>query len=258
VAEWKRIIRAVVPSAQGWIVDGLASAMPSIVTDFQINTVNRQAMFFSQIAEESASFQTTTEYASGSEYNCRSDLGNRCGTNDGVTYKGRGLIQLTGRANYITYGNILHQNFVGNPTLAAKFPWAARTAAEYWRQRNINQCADQNDVVCATRRVNGGTNGLSTRQMYYSRARNALAGHAGPGLRAATNSTAPASFPAWAIGVIAGVVGLLLVAAIIVIVVVARRRHMTPKDGSESLLGDRTSNHFSPLTESGTVQGIRK
>jgi len=177
-SSWAAVIRHVVPSAQTWIVDGLADAMPGIVSRFQINTFTRQAMFLAQIAEESAGFQTTTEYASGSEYNCRSDLGNRCGTNDGVTYKGRGLIQLTGRSNYGTYGKILGQDFVGNPTLAAQFPWAALTAGEYWSQRNINQCADSGDFVCATERINGGTNGLATREQYYAKAKTALGGRA--------------------------------------------------------------------------------
>jgi putative chitinase len=173
VESWKRVIRSISPRASAAIVDGVAATMPQLVSQYGLNTPTRQAFFLAQTAEESAGFTTTTEFGSGAEYNGRRDLGNTH-PGDGPRYKGRGIIQLTGRSNYAHYGQILHKDLVGNPDLAAKFPVAALSAGEYWKSRGINACADRNDFICATRKVNGGTNGLSVRQQYLAKARTAL------------------------------------------------------------------------------------
>jgi putative chitinase len=81
---------------------------------YQINTPSRIAAFLSQINIETGYLKYVTELASGAEYNNNESLGN--GPNDGITYKGRGLIQLTGKKNYKTAGNYLNQDFVNNPT----------------------------------------------------------------------------------------------------------------------------------------------
>ena len=147
--------------------------MPQLVARYSLDTPNRQAFFLAQTAEESAGFITTTEFESGAEYNGRSDLGNTQ-PGDGVRFKGRGVIQLTGRANYAKFGSILGQNFVGNPEMVAQFPWAVLTAGEFWKSRSINECADRNDFVCATLRIDGGTDSLGPRQAFLARAREAL------------------------------------------------------------------------------------
>jgi putative chitinase len=171
--DWRTVIRRIAPSAKAFIVDGLGDAMPSIAEKFQINTALRQAHFLAQLAHESANFQTTVEFASGAAYEGRADLGNTQ-RGDGVRFKGRGLIQLTGRSNYGRYGQILGVDFVGHPDLAAQFPWAALTGGEYWKARNINAPADRDDVVQVTRLINGGTNGLSSRQEYLRKAKDVL------------------------------------------------------------------------------------
>jgi predicted chitinase/uncharacterized protein YraI len=259
VEKWKQVIRAMTPNAASWIVDGVAATMPEMVTKFALNTENRQAFFLAQTAEESAGYITTTEFASGAEYNGRADLGNTH-PGDGPRYKGRGIIQLTGRSNYAHYGQILGVNFEGNPDIAAKFPWAALTAGEYWKSRNINQCADSNDFICATRRINGGTNGLATRQMYLGRARAAL--HGSPigagGNRAAVQGAAPADFPMWAIGAIVGGVVVLVAAAIIVALVVRHRAAAAGGDGHEQLLDTSQQQEFSAMTRSGSMPQLRK
>jgi peptidoglycan hydrolase-like protein with peptidoglycan-binding domain len=71
-------------------------------------------------------------------------------------------------------GKLLGQDFEGNPKLAAEFPWAALTAAEYWKSRNINKAADKNDIKAVTRIINGGYNGLSDRVRYFDLAKAAL------------------------------------------------------------------------------------
>jgi hypothetical protein len=165
----------------------------------------------------------TTEFASGAAYEGRRDLGNTQ-KGDGVRFKGRGLIQLTGRSNYAKYGNILGADLVGNPPSAAEFPWAALTAGVYWRDRNINSKADRDDVVGVTKLVNGGTNGLSDRRTMLANAKRVLAnagsipGGAGAASRATTfGENAPLSD--WAIGLIAGIVGSILVIVIILLLV---------------------------------------
>jgi len=68
----------------------------------------------------------------------------------------------------------LGQDFVSAPKLAATFPWAALTAAEYWKDRNINRAADRDDVKAVTRAINGGYNGLADREQYLAKAKKAL------------------------------------------------------------------------------------
>lgn len=173
MTDWASIIRKIAPKALPSIVNGLAAAMPRVIQIADINTPLRQAHFLSQLAHESAGFKTTTEYASGAAYNGRKDLGN-VKRGDGVRYKGRGLIQITGRSNYRAMGRALGQDFEGDPTLAADFPWAALTAAEYWKMRSINRAADRDDLRAVTRLINGGYNGIADRARYLKRAKEAL------------------------------------------------------------------------------------
>lgn len=174
MTDWASIIRKIAPGAKDSIVSGLAQAMPQVIKIADLTTPARQAQFLAQIAHESAGFKTTTEYASGREYNGRADLGNRKNTNDGVTYKGRGLIQLTGRLNYSDMGKRLGVDLINNPNLAAQFPYAALTAAYYWKDRNLNAYADRGDIDSITRRINGGFNGLEDRKRYLARASSEL------------------------------------------------------------------------------------
>ncbi len=129
-----------------------------------------------QIAVESDHLKVTREYASGAAYEWRSDLGN-VHSGDGTSYRGRGLIQTTGRANYNeAYVEIkkLYPNcpdFVSYPNRLEDFPWALLSALIYWRRRNINMLADRDDVLAVTRAVNGGTNGLAARTEYLAKAK---------------------------------------------------------------------------------------
>lgn len=127
-----------------------------------INTPLRIAHFLAQIAHESAGFATLTEYASGEAYEGRGDLGNtRDG--DGKLFKGRGLIQLTGRANYKTYGKIIGKPLERQPKLAERPDIAAQLACAYWTEHKLNPLADADNLRAITRRINGGFNGLQDR-----------------------------------------------------------------------------------------------
>ena len=173
MTDWASVIKKIAPNAVPSIIKGLGAAMPQCIEIADLNTPLRQAHFLAQLAHESGGFRTATEYASGKEYEGRKDLGNTQ-PGDGVRYKGRGLIQVTGRANYAQMGNLLGQDFVSDPKLAATFPWAALTAAEYWKSRNINKAADKDNIRAVTRIINGGYNGLDDREQYLSKAKNAL------------------------------------------------------------------------------------
>ena len=118
--------------------------------------------FMAQMAHESDQFKAMEEYASGEAYEGRSDLGNTQ-TGDGRRYKGRGYIQLTGRANYITYGKKLGMDLVNNPEKASEPPVAAQVAISYWYNRVKPRVQNFEDTKRVTKLINGGYNGLSDR-----------------------------------------------------------------------------------------------
>lgn len=153
--------------------DRLNSLLPYLNTTMQryeITTALRKSHFIAQIAHESDGFNTNEEYASGADYEGRRDLGNtRAG--DGVRFKGRGLIQVTGRSNYAECGNALGVDLINNPQRLAEFDLACLSAGWFWDTRSLNDYADDDDVWTITRIINGGLNGLEDRQAYLYRAR---------------------------------------------------------------------------------------
>ncbi len=125
-------------------------------------------------ATSSAGFRTTEEFASGAAYEGRKDLGN-VKKGDGRRYKGRGLLQLTGRANYAEYGKALGVDLENNPAMAAEPALSLKIACEYWKRRKLNADCDRDDIRATTRRINGGLNGLKDRSNYIRKAKEALA-----------------------------------------------------------------------------------
>ena len=123
----------------------------------------RLAHFMAQLAHESAGFVYMQEIASGAAYEGRKDLGNVI-AGDGKRFKGRGPIQLTGRANYREYGQALGIYFEEHPELVAIPSIGLWVACEYWKRRGLNALADTDDIVAVTKKVNGGTNGLDDRR----------------------------------------------------------------------------------------------
>jgi putative chitinase len=151
-------------------IDHLNSAMD----EFGIDTPQRQAAFLAQIAHESGSLNYVKELASGEAYEGRKDLGNVL-PGDGVRYKGRGLVQITGRNNYRDCGIALGTDLVDCPELLETPELACRSAAWFWQSRGLNELADKGDFLLITKRVNGGTNGYKDRLAYYERAQEVLA-----------------------------------------------------------------------------------
>ncbi len=143
------------------------------MAEAKINTKLRKAAFIAQLAHESGQLKYFEEIASGAAYEGRRDLGNTH-PGDGKRYKGRGPIQLTGRANYRAAGRALHLSLEANPKQVATKQVGFRVATWFWKTHGLNALADRRAFVAITRRINGGTNGLAARQMYYRRALNVL------------------------------------------------------------------------------------
>lgn len=167
------------PERAAAFLDPLNNAM----AEGEINTSKRAAAFLAQLAHESNQLRWFEEKADGSAYEPTSPnpeaqkrahrLGNT-ESGDGPRFKGRGPIQLTGRANYELYGRILGVDLVRSPQLAASPAVGFRIAAEYWKRNGCNALADSGDFITLTRRINGGLNGLQDRERYWKQAKATL------------------------------------------------------------------------------------
>jgi predicted chitinase len=118
--------------------------------------------FLAQCAHESAKFTTTKEFADGSQYEGRKDLGN-VKPGDGVRYKGRGFLQITGRANYTQASKDLGIDLVNHPELAEKPDVAIKVSLWYWKTRVQPKISNFTNTKAVTKKINGGVNGLQDR-----------------------------------------------------------------------------------------------
>ena len=141
--------------------------------EFGITTPARQASFLAQVGHESGQLRYVRELASGQAYEGRADLGN-VQPGDGVRFRGRGLLQVTGRANYAACGKALGLDLLAQPELLEHAVNACRSAGWFWQTRGLNALADAGDQVRVTRRINGGTNGLAERLALFREARKVL------------------------------------------------------------------------------------
>ena len=162
------MIKAIAPNSKDEIIVPLVKYLNMYMPKYGVDNYLRICHFLSQAAHESASFRTLEEYASGAAYEGRKDLGNTQ-KGDGIRYKGRGIFQLTGRANYRTIGAKIGMDLENNPELAETPEVSVLTALEYWRSRNLNALADADNVELITRRINGGLNGFEDRKKYLER-----------------------------------------------------------------------------------------
>lgn len=150
-----------------------AAPLSAAMAEFDITTPQRQAAFLAQIAHESASLRFVLEIATGQAYEGRLDLGNTV-AGDGPRFKGRGLLQITGRRNYLACGAALGVSLVTAPQLLETPTLAARSAGWFWKSRGLNVHADRDQFVALTRAINGGINGLEERIQAWLVARKAL------------------------------------------------------------------------------------
>lgn len=178
-----------------------AGPLTAAMAKYEINTPRRQAHFLAQVGHESGGFtrlvenlnysadallrnwptrfnaETAAKMARRPEAIANYVYGGRLGNGadgDGWKYRGRGLIQLTGKGNYRSAGIALGLDLLGKPELLEKPDAASLSAAWFWKTNGLNELADKGDMVAVTRRVNGGTNGLDDRKARYDRAAKAL------------------------------------------------------------------------------------
>lgn len=176
-----------------------ADALNAAMEEFEINTKQRQAMFLAQCAHESGHFRLVSENLNYSAdglkrvfpkyfrdvdandyhrqpekianrvYSSRMGNGDEA-SGEGWKFRGRGLIQLTGKSNYIACSEDLEVDLLENPDYLLTPEGAARSAAWFWWQNDLNDYADKGDIVGCSKRVNGGTIGLEDRKELYESA----------------------------------------------------------------------------------------
>lgn len=154
---------------KGKVPDTVLSQIAETAKKFNITSNLRLAHFMAQCAHESGNWKYRLELASGSAYEGRKDLGNT-EKGDGVRFKGRGYIQLTGRANYGKFSKFIGEDCVANPNLVSdKYPLAS--AGFFFDSNKLWSICDLGStdeiVTKVTKRVNGGTNGLADRLKHF-------------------------------------------------------------------------------------------
>jgi putative chitinase len=145
---------------------------------YQIVGAKRIAAFIAQIGHESGQLRYVREIwgptPAQSRYEGRADLGNTV-AGDGFKYRGRGLIQITGRANYAACGEALGVDLISQPELLVQPKYACMSAAWFWATKGLNMLADAGDFERITRRINGGLNGQDDRLELWKKATEVLA-----------------------------------------------------------------------------------
>lgn len=184
-------------------LDYLAFVLSNTLPKYNIDTKLRASAFIAQCAHESSEFTALAENLNYSaarlvevfKKRVSPDVAqliagrpeaignylyaNRNGngpelSGDGYCYRGRGAIQLTGRANYEQAGKAIGLDLILHPEILETIPGAIEAACAYWIENKLNIYADQGDMVILTKRINGGLNGLEDRKRYYERAKEVL------------------------------------------------------------------------------------
>jgi len=167
-------LRRICPQTGSKRLSLFVEPMNDAMREFEINNVARETAFLAQIAHESGGFNYVREIASGDAYEGRADLGNT-EPGDGPRFRGRGLIQITGRSNYRSCGDALGVDLVSDPELLEQPTLAARSAGWFWQAHGLNGMADVGDFRGITKKINGGLNGWANRVAYFERAQQVLA-----------------------------------------------------------------------------------
>jgi putative chitinase len=181
-------------------------ALCKVLPDYDINTPNRVAAFLAQTMHESGGYRALIEnlnykaeslckvwphyfpnmdianqYAHNPEKIANRAYGGRMGngpeeSGDGFKFCGRGLIQLTGKQNYTKFAESIDTPLDEIPEFLGTFEGAVQSACWFWETNNLNQYADNGDILTMTKRINGGTLGLEDRQNHYTHALQVLQG----------------------------------------------------------------------------------
>ena len=174
-------LQQILPNA-GQTAGVFVPVLNTAMVRFQIVGTKRIAAFVAQIGHESGQFRYVRELGND-QYLSKYDTGTlakRLGNTpeadgDGQKYRGRGLIQITGRANYMMCGEALALDLINQPELLEKPQHACMSAAWFWASRGLNTLADAGQFDTITRRINGGQNGAADRQALYAWALKVLA-----------------------------------------------------------------------------------
>lgn len=186
----KQILSACLPTAAHETVEKYLQPLIDTMSKYHIDTPLRDAHFIAQIGHESANFAATAEnlnysakallsvfpkyftaetansFARQPEKIANLVYANRLGNvlpGDGWRYRGRGLMQVTGKVNYAAISKDIGVDFVNHPELLEGTVYATECAGWYWNKHGINTLADLDDLVAVTKKINGGTNGLDDR-----------------------------------------------------------------------------------------------
>jgi putative chitinase len=181
-------------------LDGWYEALSSVLPKYEIDSPQRVAAFMAQCTHESGGFRRLKEnlnykaeslvkvfpkyfpsldlakqYAHDQEKIANRVYGGRMGngdesSGDGSRYRGRGLIQLTGKNNYTKFAESIGMEVEMVPALLESFEGAVESACWFWKTNNLNQYADAGDILTMTKRINGGTIGLEDRIKHYNHA----------------------------------------------------------------------------------------
>jgi putative chitinase len=180
----KENLHEIMPHATQKNIDLFIDPLNAAMEEFEINTPLRIAAFLAQVAHESGSLTYTKELASGDAYEYREDLGNlksqaltiahAHGSTTGRFYKGHGLIQLTGYYNHLACSKALGIDCLNKPFLLTEPEGAARSAAWFWYEHNLNELADKGKFNRCTKIINGGFNGKADRDAFYAKAKRVL------------------------------------------------------------------------------------
>ena len=170
-------LQQILPNA-GQTAGVFVPVLNTAMVRFQIVGTKRIAAFIAQIGHESGQLKYVKEIwgptAAQAKYEGRKDLGNTV-AGDGSKYRGRGLIQITGRANYIACGEGLGLDLIKQSELLEKPQHACMSAAWFWATKGLITLTDAGQFDKITRRINGGQNGAADRQALYARALKVLA-----------------------------------------------------------------------------------
>ena len=154
------------------------SALNTAMQHYQIVGAKRAAAFIAQIGHESAQLNYVREIwgptSAQIKYEGRADLGNAV-AGDGSRFRGCGLIQITGRANYAACGEALGIDLINQPEMLEQPQYACLSAAWFWATKGLNTLADAGDFEKITRRINGGLNGQADRLKLWEKATAVLA-----------------------------------------------------------------------------------
>jgi len=196
-------LKEIFPQAKEENLEKFSDALNEAMNEFEVNSLAREAMFLAQVGHESGMFSAVSEnlnykaetlskvfpkyfrdvnpedFAKQPEKIANRVYASRMGngdeaSGDGYRFRGRGLVQLTGKSNYEACGQALNKDLVSDSDYLATPEGAARSAGWFWQQNGCNEVADSGDIERCTKIINGGTIGLEERTAHWEKAKSVL------------------------------------------------------------------------------------